>query len=166
MVRQIKNKRRKKEAPKAKADSQHNAYLIGCFRSTLLAVCVIGGLTLLAGTPSKNLIERNPNLDRPNLIRTLATWMELGSEEQIEQRIGRIARIGQEAERIGIWNLCYADTIDQRILERDSAPRLRPAGPCCGRREICPDTSVRVRKTDPAIRSGSVCCRSSIHRLA
>jgi hypothetical protein len=63
VVRQIKNKRRKKEAPKAKADSQHNAYLIGCFRSTLLAVCVIGGITLLAGTPSKNLIEHDPNID-------------------------------------------------------------------------------------------------------
>ena len=37
---------------------------------------------------------------------------------RIEQRIGRIDRIGQEAERIHIWNLLYADTIDQRIYDR------------------------------------------------
>jgi SNF2 family DNA or RNA helicase len=37
---------------------------------------------------------------------------------RIEQRIGRIDRIGQEAERITIWNLCYANTIDERIFSR------------------------------------------------
>jgi superfamily II DNA or RNA helicase len=37
---------------------------------------------------------------------------------RIEQRIGRIDRIGQEAERIHIWNMMYADTIDQRIYDR------------------------------------------------
>ena len=37
---------------------------------------------------------------------------------KIEQRIGRIDRIGQEAEKIFIWNLGYADTIDERIYAR------------------------------------------------
>lgn len=37
---------------------------------------------------------------------------------RIEQRIGRIDRIGQEAEKILIWNFVYADTIDDRIYER------------------------------------------------
>lgn len=37
---------------------------------------------------------------------------------RIEQRIGRIDRIGQEAEAIGIANLVYKDTIDDRILTR------------------------------------------------
>ena len=37
---------------------------------------------------------------------------------RIEQRIGRIDRIGQEAERILIWNFLYADSIDDRIYER------------------------------------------------
>lgn len=37
---------------------------------------------------------------------------------QIEQRIGRIDRIGQSAETIAIWNLFYAETIDARIYER------------------------------------------------
>ncbi|MCW5657116.1 MAG: DEAD/DEAH box helicase [Burkholderiaceae bacterium] len=37
---------------------------------------------------------------------------------KIEQRIGRIDRIGQEADKILIWNLVYADTLDERVLER------------------------------------------------
>lgn len=37
---------------------------------------------------------------------------------RIEQRIGRIDRIGQEEERIHIWNMLYEDTIDQRIYDR------------------------------------------------
>ncbi|WP_257645610.1 helicase-related protein [Ottowia beijingensis] len=37
---------------------------------------------------------------------------------KIEQRIGRIDRIGQQAERILIWNMVYADTIDERVQSR------------------------------------------------
>ncbi len=37
---------------------------------------------------------------------------------RIEQRIGRIDRIGQEAEQILIWNFVYADTIDERVYDR------------------------------------------------
>lgn len=37
---------------------------------------------------------------------------------KVEQRIGRIDRIGQKANKINIWNLCYANTIDHRIHER------------------------------------------------
>lgn len=37
---------------------------------------------------------------------------------KIEQRIGRIDRIGQEAEKILIWNLVYEDTIDDRVCTR------------------------------------------------
>ncbi|MBO6574440.1 MAG: DEAD/DEAH box helicase family protein [Rhodothermales bacterium] len=37
---------------------------------------------------------------------------------KVEQRIGRIDRIGQEASSISVWNLAYADTIDERILQR------------------------------------------------
>lgn len=36
----------------------------------------------------------------------------------VEQRIGRIDRIGQEADSIVIWNLCAQGTIDERILTR------------------------------------------------
>ena len=37
---------------------------------------------------------------------------------KVEQRIGRIDRLGQEAERIDILNLVYAETIDSRIVQR------------------------------------------------
>jgi hypothetical protein len=37
---------------------------------------------------------------------------------RIEQRIGRIDRFGQKAEKIAIYNLMYAGTIDQRIYDR------------------------------------------------
>ncbi|HMV38173.1 MAG TPA: SNF2-related protein [Plasticicumulans sp.] len=37
---------------------------------------------------------------------------------RIEQRIGRIDRLGQRAESIFVWNLCYAGTIDERIVRR------------------------------------------------
>lgn len=37
---------------------------------------------------------------------------------RIEQRIGRIDRLGQQSKVIYIWNLFYKDTIDERILGR------------------------------------------------
>jgi SNF2 family DNA or RNA helicase len=37
---------------------------------------------------------------------------------KIEQRIGRIDRIGQEEEQILIWNFVYEDTVDDRVYER------------------------------------------------
>lgn len=40
---------------------------------------------------------------------------------RIEQRIGRIDRIGQQAKRILIWNFVHQNTIDARILDRLTA---------------------------------------------
>ena len=37
---------------------------------------------------------------------------------KIEQRIGRIDRLGQQSDKITIWNLFYKDTIDSRIYNR------------------------------------------------
>ena len=37
---------------------------------------------------------------------------------RVEQRIGRIDRIGQEKDRILIWNFFYKDTLDDRIYNR------------------------------------------------
>ena len=37
---------------------------------------------------------------------------------KIEQRIGRIDRLGQQADKIVIWNLMYSNTIDERIYDR------------------------------------------------
>ena len=37
---------------------------------------------------------------------------------RVEQRIGRIDRIGQEEDRINIWNFFYSNTLDDRIYKR------------------------------------------------
>src|SRR5215831_6399040 len=37
---------------------------------------------------------------------------------KVEQRIGRLDRLGQKAERISIINLSLVDTVEERILER------------------------------------------------
>lgn len=37
---------------------------------------------------------------------------------KVEQRIGRIDRLGQKSPKITIWNMMYADTIDARIYSR------------------------------------------------
>lgn len=37
---------------------------------------------------------------------------------RLEQRIGRVDRLGQAAEKVHIWNLLYDDTIDARIYRR------------------------------------------------
>ena len=37
---------------------------------------------------------------------------------RLEQRIGRIDRLGQNAEKVVIWNVLYEDTIDARIYQR------------------------------------------------
>ena len=37
---------------------------------------------------------------------------------KIEQRIGRIDRIGQDAPKIFIWNFLYEDTVDDRVYSR------------------------------------------------
>ncbi len=36
---------------------------------------------------------------------------------RVEQRIGRVDRLGQKSEKVLIWNLFYANTIDARIYE-------------------------------------------------
>lgn len=63
MGKQRKNRRRQTNASKAKAGGEHSVYLLRCVMSVMLAVGVIGSLTLLAGTPSKNLIEYNPEIN-------------------------------------------------------------------------------------------------------
>ncbi len=37
---------------------------------------------------------------------------------KVEQRIGRIDRLGQKSEKITIWNLFYKNTIDEKIYDR------------------------------------------------
>ena len=37
---------------------------------------------------------------------------------RVEQRIGRVDRLGQESEKVLVWNLFYADTVDARIYQK------------------------------------------------
>jgi superfamily II DNA or RNA helicase len=37
---------------------------------------------------------------------------------RLEQRIGRVDRLGQKADKVIIWNIFYANTIDSRIYQR------------------------------------------------
>jgi superfamily II DNA or RNA helicase len=37
---------------------------------------------------------------------------------RLEQRIGRVDRLGQKADKVLIWNILYKDTIDSRIYQR------------------------------------------------
>lgn len=37
---------------------------------------------------------------------------------RVEQRIGRLDRLGQTSPKVAIWNLVHADTIDERIYQR------------------------------------------------
>ena len=37
---------------------------------------------------------------------------------RVEQRIGRVDRLGQDSDKVLIWNLFYKDTVDARIYER------------------------------------------------
>src|SRR5438093_4008630 len=37
---------------------------------------------------------------------------------KVEQRIGRLDRLGQQSPRVSIWNLVHANTIDERIYGR------------------------------------------------
>lgn len=93
----------------------------------------ISAMVLRGGMDKKEAFERFKNPQGPRLL--LAS--EVASEgvdlqfssllinydlpwnpQRIEQRIGRIDRIGQKEEKIFIWNLFYEDTLDDRVYSR------------------------------------------------
>ncbi len=61
---------------------------------------------------------------------------------RIEQRIGRIDRLGQTAEMIHIWNLYFAGTIDERVIVR-LFERLRVFEEALGEAEAAVGEAVR-----------------------
>jgi SNF2 family DNA or RNA helicase len=61
---------------------------------------------------------------------------------RIEQRIGRIDRLGQKAEIIHIWNLYFAETIDERVVVR-LFERLRVFEEALGEAEAAVGEAVR-----------------------
>jgi len=83
--------------------------------------------------PKGNIIEKFRSVDGPQVLLS----SEVGSEGidlqfshvvinydlpwnpmKVEQRIGRVDRIGQKSPKVNIWNFFYDDTIDARIYER------------------------------------------------
>lgn len=69
---------------------------------------------------------------------------------RIEQRIGRIDRLGQNAEIIHIWNLYFKGTIDQRIVER-LLDRLRIFTEALGEAEVV--VGAEIRKLESSLLS-------------
>ena len=106
------------------------AYLERRLAKDGVAACqLVGGM----GEQKWVAIERFKKSDGPNVLLS----SEVGSEGidlqfcrilvnydlpwnpmRVEQRIGRLDRLGQKAERITIVNLSLADTIEERILGR------------------------------------------------
>ncbi len=66
---------------------------------------------------------------------------------KIEQRIGRIDRIGQDAPKILIWNMVYADTLDERVHDR-LLQRLNIFKSALGSMEEILGAEVRTLTTD------------------
>ena len=66
---------------------------------------------------------------------------------RIEQRIGRIDRLGQKAEIIHIWNLYFDETIDARIVSR-LLSRLRVFEEALGEAEAAVGKVVRRLESD------------------
>lgn len=50
--------------------------------------------------------------------RTVINYDMPWNPTRVEQRIGRVDRLGQRSEHIFVWNLYFADTIDERIVKR------------------------------------------------
>jgi len=66
---------------------------------------------------------------------------------RIEQRIGRIDRLGQDAELIHVWNLYFHNTVDSRIVER-LFDRLRIFEEALGEAEAVVGDTVRKLESD------------------
>jgi len=66
---------------------------------------------------------------------------------RIEQRIGRIDRLGQKEERINIWNLYFQDSIDGRVVHR-LLSRLRIFEEALGEAEEVVGSEIKALERD------------------
>ena len=114
MVRQLKNKRRKKNASKTSAGSGHSNHLLRCLLSVLIAAGVIGGLTLMAGTPSKNLIEHNSNLNAryPTFMRQAKPQIVLLGNSMLGEGVDERLLMQQTGQRtVKLWGGGWASAV-------------------------------------------------------
>lgn len=121
-------------------DPAQKVVLFSYFRPTLkylserLQECQIPNLVLHGGTENKDEVLEQFRTGPGGMVLLSS---EVGSEGidlqfcsvvinydlpwnpmRVEQRIGRLDRIGQQAQKIAIWNLFYENTIDSRIYHR------------------------------------------------
>lgn len=91
-------------------------------------------IVLQGGEPSKDeIIRQFASPDGPQILLSSEVggegvdlqfaWIAINYDlpwnpMRIEQRIGRVDRLGQKAEKVLIWNLLYAETVDARIYQR------------------------------------------------
>lgn len=123
-----------------KENPQEKVLLFSSFRPTIrylesrLRQDSLSCVALLGGADDKSEVLRNfADPQGPSIL--LST--EVGSEGidlqfswvlvnydlpwnpmKVEQRIGRLDRLGQTSSKIAVWNLIHAETIDERIYER------------------------------------------------
>jgi SNF2 family DNA or RNA helicase len=81
---------------------------------------------------------------------------------RVEQRIGRIDRLGQKADLIHVWNLFFSNTIDEKILDR-LLHRLRIFEEALGEAE--PVVGETVRKLEAQLLSRALTPEEELHLI-
>ena len=121
-------------------DPREKIIIFAYFRPTLfylqerLEAEGIRCVTIVGGVAEKyKLLEQFEKIDGPNVLlasevvsegvdlqfaRMIVNYDLPWNPMKVEQRIGRIDRLGQKAPKIIIWNLFYRCTIDERIYDR------------------------------------------------
>jgi superfamily II DNA or RNA helicase len=106
------------------------AYLKGCLDKELISSIILQG----GGRRTKDdIIREFRTPDGPSVLLSSEVggegvdlqfcWVVINYDlpwnpMRVEQRIGRVDRLGQESDKVLIWNLFYANTVDARIYER------------------------------------------------
>lgn len=103
--------------------------MVGVDREVVKHRFVQGGIDILICTDAA---AEGLNLQSADLLINFdLPWNPM----KVEQRIGRIDRIGQKHEHIFVLNLCYADSVEQLVYDR-LLNRLAEAGSVVGQQQV------------------------------